>query len=317
MAQTFKDYYKVLGVSRTASDADIKKVYHRLAREHHPDLHPEKEKQARSGKMKEVNEAYAVLSSKENRAKYDQLGAQRKNGPPPQQDWETGGSSGPSDEAFSDFFRNIFRQRENQGGGSPAFSSELDIEAVLDLSLEDAVRGVEKSFSLMTTGLCQTCHGTGQQGKGFCSVCGGVGEVRRQREVRTKIPGGLTGGIRIRLKGKGNEGPHGSGDLYLQIRLLPHPRFKVDGLDLETGARIMPWQAGLGSKIDVQTLDGSLGIRLPKGTHTGTRLRLSGKGLGKTGKRGDLFVRIEIDIPEKLTPKVEALLKQLEEESNV
>lgn len=317
MAPKFKDYYEVLGVPRTASEQEIKKAYHRLAREHHPDLHLEKEKDIHTQRMQQVNEAYSVLSSKENRAKYDQLGEHWKEGPPPPYERSAGGPTGPTDEAFSDFFRNVFRQSAEQGEPSTVFPSELDVEAVLDLSLEDAVRGVEKSFSLMTTGLCQNCRGTGRKGTTFCPVCGGVGEVRRQREVKTKIPPGLYEGSRIRLKGQGNEGPHGRGDLYLHIRLIPDSNFKVDGMDLETVVRVMPWQAALGSNVGVKTLDGSLQMRLPKGTHTGTRLRLGGKGLGKTGERGDLFVRIEIDIPSSLSPKAEALFKRLEEETHV
>ena len=316
MAPKVRDYYEILGIPRTASDEEIKKAYYRLAREHHPDLHPEKEKQRHTPRMQEVNEAYTVLSSKDSRAKYDQLGEHWKEGPPPQYDRTAGGgSTGPSDEAFSDFFRNVFRQSEEQGEPNPTYSSERDIEAVLDLSLEEAVRGVEKSFSLMTTGLCQNCRGTGRNGKAFCPVCGGVGEIHRQREVKTKIPPGLYEGSRIRLKGQGNEGPHGRGDLYLHIRLIPDPNFKVDGMNLETVIRVMPWQAALGSKVGVNTLDGSLQMRLPKGTHTGKRLRLAGKGLGKAGERGDLFIRIEIDIPDSLSPKAEALFKKLEEET--
>ncbi len=316
MAPKFKDYYEVLGVSRAATEAEIKLAYRRLARQHHPDLHSEKEKSFHTDRMKEVNEAYAVLSSKENRSKYDQLGESWKDGPPPspRHERDGGGSSGPTDEAFSDFFRTLFRQSETQAEPNPVFQSELDIEAVLDISLEEAVRGVKKSFSLMTTGLCQNCHGTGRKGKTFCPVCGGVGEARRQREVTTKIPPGLTSGSRIRLKGQGNEGPQFRGDLYLTIRLLPHPKFKLDGMNLETNVRVMPWAAALGSSAAVPTLEGPVHLRVPKGTHTGTRLRLAGKGLGKTGERGDLFVRIEIDIPDSFSTKAEALLKQLEEE---
>ncbi len=301
-----------------ASENEIKQAYHRLARRHHPDLHSAKEKDLHTKRMQEMNEAYAVLSSKENRAKYDQFGEDWKDGPPPPPppNRDYGGSSGQDQDAFGDFFSNMFRQREAQGEPNQVYPSELDIEAVLDLSLEEAVRGVEKSFSLMTTGLCQNCRGTGRKAKTFCPVCGGVGEIRRQREVKTKIPPGLTTGSRIRLQGQGNEGTQGRGDLYLTIRLLPSPSFRVDGMNLSTEARVMPWSAAMGADIRVQTLEGPVRMRLPKRTHTGTRLRLSGKGLGKPGARGDLFVRVKIDIPDSLTPKVEALFRQLKEEAS-
>lgn len=313
-----KDYYAAFGISRTATDEEIKKAYLRLAREHHPDLHPEKEKQRHTQRMQEVNEAYAVLSSKENRAKYDQLGEHWEQGPPPAQEPppDAGGSS-VRQEGFSDFFRDMFRQSQARDEETQKFASELDIEAVLDISLEEAVRGVEKSFSLMTTGLCQNCRGTGRKEKTFCPLCGGVGEVRHQREVKSRIPPGLISGSRIRLKGQGNEGSQVRGDLYLNIRLAPHPNFRVDGLNLETKVRVMPWQAALGTEMAIQTLDGSLRMRIPKGTHTGSRLRLAGKGLGKPGARGDLFTRVVIDIPESLSPKAEALFKQMEEETHV
>ncbi len=309
---TSKDYYEILGVPRTASDEEIKQAYRVLARRNHPDLHPEKEKELHTRRMQEVNEAYTVLGSKENRAKYDQLGSDWEKGPPPRD----ARAESPGGEAFSDFFRNMFRGGAERAQPEEQSPSELDIEATLDLTLEEAVRGVEKSFSLMAAGLCQNCRGTGRKGASFCPVCGGVGEVRRRREVTAKIPPGLLPGARIRLKGKGNEGPGARGDLYLTIRLQPHPDFKVDGANLETPVRAMPWQAALGSTVSVSTPEGPVRLRLPKGARAGTRLRMAGKGLGKPGERGDLFARVEIDLPESLSPKAEALFKQLEEESH-
>jgi len=328
MAAKFRDYYEVLGVPRTATEEAIKLAYRKLARKHHPDLHPEKEKDLHTVKMQEVNEAYSVLASKENRAKYDQFGEHWKDGPPPpppprssasrpsysQEDFAS--APGQDSEAFSDFFRNMFRQ--GQGAEGPAedlSASELDVEAALDLSLKDAIHGVEKTFSLLTTGLCQNCRGTGRVKGGFCPVCGGIGEIRKPRDIKTRIPAGLVEGSRIRLKGQGNEGPHGRGDLYLVIHLIPDARYTIDGKNLETTLRVMPWQAALGSQASVDTLDGPVRIKLAKGTHTGKRLRLAGKGLGKTGDRGDFFIRIEIDIPDTLSPKAEALFQQLEDET--
>ena len=319
----FRDYYEVLQVPRTATDADIRQAYRRIARQHHPDLHPGKDKDLHTGKMQEINEAYAVLGAKEHRAKYDQYGEHWKEGPPPPPPpsyAESGGSSASPEQdagAFSDFFRNMFHQSQGAGRAEDLSLSELDIEAELELSLAEAVQGVEKMFSLMTAGLCQKCRGTGRLMNTFCPVCGGLGEIRRPREVKTRIPAGLTEGSRIRLKGQGNEGARGRGDLYLQIHLRPDPRYRIDGKNLETLLRVMPWDAALGSEAAVQTLEGPVRIKIAKGTHAGKRLRLAGKGLGKPGARGDLFIRVEIDIPDTLSPRTEALFKQMEEDSHV
>lgn len=315
MATKFRDYYEILGVSRTASDDEIKQAYRRLARQHHPDLHPEKEKDQHTRRMQEINEAYAVLSSKENRAKYDQLGANWQEGAPPPP--PRSGASGQFTEqdlgGFSDFFRQMFQQGDVQSDFGDFYPSELDIEAEFDLSLEEALHGVEKSITLMTTGLCTVCHGSGRVKNKICQVCGGVGEVRKPRDIRTNIPAGLTEGSRIRLKGQGNEGPRGRGDLYLRIHLIPDARFKVQGTNLELDLRIRPWQAVLGSEVSVGTLEGPLRVRVPKGTHTGKLLRLAGRGLGKAGARGDLYLRISIDIPDAPSPDAERLYKQLSE----
>jgi curved DNA-binding protein len=325
MAAKFRDYYEVLDIARTATDEEVKLAYRKLARKHHPDLHPEKEKELHTAKMQEVNEAYAVLGAKEHRAKYDQYGEHWKDGPPPPPrsskrssssgDYESAGAPQGDPEGFSDFFSSMFRQGRSQASAEDLAPSELDVEAVLELSLHDAVNGVEKTFSLLTTGLCQNCRGTGRVKNGFCPVCGGIGEIRKPRDIKTRIPAGLVEGSRIRLKGQGNEGARGRGDLYLQIRLTPDPRYKIDRNNLETALRILPWQAALGSQANVETLDGPVKIKIAKGTHSGKRLRLTGKGLGKAGNRGDFFIRIEIDMADTLSAKAEALYKQLEDEN--
>ncbi len=319
-AAKFRDYYEVLQVPRTASDEEIRRAYRRLAREHHPDLHHGKDKDLHTGKMQEINEAYAVLGAKEHRAKYDQYGEHWKEGaPPPPPSYAESGTSAASPEeeaAFSDFFRQMFQQSQKAGRAADLSRSELDIEAELEISLPEAVQGLEKAFSLMTSGLCQNCRGTGRIKNAFCPVCGGVGEIRRPREVKARIPPGLTDGSLIRLKGQGNEGARGRGDLYLQIHLRPDPAYRIDGQNLETSLRVMPWEAALGAEVAVQTLEGPVRIKIPKGTHTAKRLRLAGKGLGKPGARGDLFIRVEIDIADTLSPKAETLFKQMEEDSH-
>jgi curved DNA-binding protein len=323
MAPSFRDYYAVLGVPRTASDDEIKLAYRKLARAHHPDLHQGKDKDLHHRKMQEVNEAYSVLSSKEDRAKYDQFGEHWKDGPPPASSSADerfhSGHAGPApmdEEAFSDFFRQAFGGDRRATPAEEMDASELDVEATLELPLIDALRGAERSFSLTVAGLCSNCHGTGRKAKSFCPVCGGVGEVRRAREVTTKIPAGLLDGARIRLRGQGNEGRSGRGDLYLRIRLIPDPRFKMDGANLETDSSVTPWRAALGGEIEVPTLEGAVRVRVPKGARSGNVLRLAGKGLGKPGARGDLFVRLKIDNPSIVSPEMESLFKQMEEKSD-
>ena len=146
-------------------------------------------------------------------------------------------------------------------------------------------------------------------------VCGGVGEIRRPRDVKTKIPAGLLEGGRIRLKGQGNEGAQGRGDLFLTIHLAANPHFSVDGKNLSSEMIITPWQAALGAEINIPTLEGSVRVRVPRETHTGKRLRLAGKGLGKPNERGDLLIHLVIDLPEKPSPKADALYQQLKEDS--
>jgi len=324
MVSQFTDYYELLGVPRTATLEEIKQAYRKLARQHHPDLHAEKDKEIHTRRMQEANEAYSVLSSPENRAKYDQYGEHWKEGPPSpppppssySQEESQNPFSGQGAEGFSDFFKNMFRQGAAEQSFRESSPSELDIEAELELSLVEAVQGVEKSFSLMTTGLCPQCHGTGRTGKTLCPVCGGVGEIRRPRNIKTKIPPGLLDGGRIRLKDQGNESGGIRGDLFLTIRLASDSRFIVNKRDLAITVTIFPWQAALGSQVKVPTLEGPVDVRIPKGTHTGQRLRLTGKGLGKANERGDLIIRLEIDIPTTLSPKAEALYKQLESESH-
>ncbi|MFH1723693.1 MAG: J domain-containing protein [Elusimicrobiota bacterium] len=320
----YKDYYKILGVPRGASSDEIKQAYRRLAREHHPDLHPDKDKAEHTKAFQVINEAYEVLGSAENRAKYDQLGEHWKDGqafrPPPAQErardsfrFETGASG---DEIFSDFFRSFFGGG-HAGGRWSAPPASLDIEAVIELSLEEAVRGGERSFSMSVTGVCPKCLGAGHAGKAFCPACGGAGETRSAREIRSRLPSDLRDGSRIRLKGQGNKSGDGQppGDLYLTVRLKPDPRFKVSGSDIETAVRVMPWDAALGAEVLVPTPLGRVRIRVPKGTRAGTRLRIPGKGLGGGRRgRGDLYARIEVDIPSELSHKAEALMGELKKE---
>lgn len=320
MSVSFQDYYEILGVSRTAADKEIKSAYRKLARKWHPDLHTGKEKEAAEEKIKKINEAYEVLSDKEKREKYDRLGANWRAGddfqPPPDTEgfhFYTGGDAGAS--GFSDFFETIF------GGGFGRSTRTTrrgpvqgqDTESELELTLEEAYRGGQKSLQLLAREMCQACGGQGHDGQSFCPHCGGTGVTSNTKTLAVKIPAGVADGSRIRLKGQGGEGLNGGarGDLYLKVRILPHLLYKVQGRDLETEVTLRPEQAALGDKVSVPTLDGPVLMRVPAGAHSGKRLRLRGKGLPHKGGRGDEYVSIKIDIPEQLTAEEEKLYQQL------
>ena len=338
MAVQFRDYYEVLGVARGASDEEIKAAYRKLVRQHHPDLHPEKDKPAQTEKIKAINEAYSVLGDKDNRAKYDTFGENWKDGQ--RMDEEAAarygarpgaggdgarfrgftGGEGPGPEAFSDFFSQFFG---GEGGGraeewgGPAAAAPLDIEAEVALPIADAVRGGERAFTVQASSLCPECGGTGRRGRGFCRTCGGAGETLARREVRVRLPGGRYDGARVRLRGQGNEAGGKRGDLFVRVRLAPDARFRVRGADVETAARVMAWTAALGGEVSVDTPEGPLRVKVPAGTTAGKTLRLAGRGLGKPGGgRGDLLARVELDIPERLSDAQRRLFEQLREASD-
>lgn len=324
MAVSYQDYYEILGVPRDASAKDIKAAYRKLARQWHPDLHTGKKKVEAEEKIKRINEAYEVLKDSEKRAKYDQLGKNWKAG----QDFTSSGdgvhfyqSSNVNPEdlgGFSDFFNSIFGSQA--GARSSPFTSFArqgqDIETNLELSLEELFRGGSKSIRLSSRQICPDCQGQGVQGRSFCSRCGGTGSLPEEKNLEVKIPAGIYEGSTIRLKGQGGQGLGGGapGDLYLKVTLLPHPYFKVKGQDLEGKVTLRPEQAVLGDKVTVPTMEGSVTVTIPAGSHNSSRLRLKGKGLPhKKESRGDQYVVIEIDTPRDLTEEEIALYHKLKE----
>ncbi|MCL6611314.1 MAG: J domain-containing protein [Peptococcaceae bacterium] len=317
MAVTYQDYYEILGVSRNATEKEIKAAYRKLARQWHPDLHTGKDKEKAEEKFKQINEAYEVLSDPEKRARYDRLGANWKAGqdfhPPPDMEGFRF-YSGTGATGFSDFFEAIF------GGGEffgrPARRGPVpgrDVESELDLTLEEAYRGGEKTIQISAREICPACGGDGFDENSFCSRCGGTGMTGSVKTLAVRIPPGVHHGSRIRLKGQGGEGLNGGppGDLYLKVRLLPHPVFRVEGNDLETEVVLMPHQAVLGDQVAVPTLDGPVKMKVPPGARAGQRLRLRGKGMPHKAGRGDQYVRIKIDIPDRLTAEEEQLYRRL------
>ncbi|MDE2511366.1 MAG: hypothetical protein KGL74_09610 [Elusimicrobia bacterium] len=226
-----------------------------------------------------------------------------------------GGFSG-----FSDFFENLYGG-EGYGSGRAAPRGPRkgqDVEAEMPLSLEDAVRGGEKQITLNVPAVCPVCGGTGRSGRGFCANCGGVGEITRPRTITARLPAAVHDGMKLRLRGQGSEAPGGEpGDLYLRIRLLPHPDFKIADSDLETSVTVMPWIAALGGEASVPTLEGTVRIKIPAGTHSGRVLRVAGKGLGREGGgRGDLRAAVRIDIPDVSGERLEKIYRDLKEASS-
>jgi curved DNA-binding protein len=320
MAVKFQDYYEVLGVPRTASEEEITKAYRKLARKYHPDVNKEKGAEER---FKQIAEAYAVLKDPEKRKKYDALGPNWRAGedftPPPgwqEFHFEFPGGAGRSrtrtrgfgaggvGSGFSDFFDMLFGQ--GFGGFGPyAAGPEPDSwatpsaqEADLTISLEEAYRGATKSLVLQTV----------EYGPD-----GGARPATQRYDV--KIPAGVTEGSRIRLAGRGKNatGKPTQPDLILRVHLAPHPVFKVEGYDLHVTLPVTPWEAALGAKVDVPTLDGTVKMTLPAGTPGGKRFRLRGKGLRQTDReRGDLYATVQITVPHTLTSKERELFQELQ-----
>jgi curved DNA-binding protein len=332
MAVKFRDYYEVLGVSKTATEDEIKSAYRKLARKYHPDVNPG-DKSAEE-KFKELNEAYEVLSDPDKRKKYDALGPNWKAGqdfrPPP--GWEGGVNvefgdfgdifgGGRSAGGFSDFFESLFGGGRRTGRRGADFGMRgQDVEAEIPLTLEEAHRGVKRTITLQVTEPCPDCRGTGSKdGKTVCPTCRGAGAIRRPKSIEVTIPAGVRDGSVIRLAGQGEPGANGAsaGDLFLRVRLQPHRLFSIVGdNDVQIELPVAPWEAALGAKIAVPTLGGPGEMKIPPGAQAGQRFRLRGQGLNRRGGgRGDEYVKIKIVNPPKLTPKEKELFEKLAAES--
>lgn len=288
----YKDYYKILGVSRDASQAEIKKAYRQMARKYHPDVSKEANAEA---KFKDVGEAYEALKDPEKRAQYDQFGSSFKHGqsftPPP--GWgQTGGFSGHGGGNFSNFFESMFGAGMGGGGmGDNFFAQGEDVNAKITISLEDAFNGAKKSV--------RRPGGSNQSGT-----------------INVKIPAGITSGKKIRLAGQGKVGGNGqAGDLYLEIQIARHPHYQLEGKDIILNLPIAPWEAALGAKVTVPTLAGKISLTIPEGAKSGQKMRLKGRGLpGK--EAGDQFVILQIMTPPAESAKAKQLYQQMAEEMN-
>lgn len=303
----FKDYYAVLGVSESASPEEIKKSYRKLARKYHPDV--SKEENA-DEKFKDLGEAYEVLKDPEKRAEYDELrkyGAQPDGSFQPPPGWQSasgfggGGYTDADARQFSDFFEQMFGGGQFSGGGG-GFRQSMrmrgeDVHARLALFLEEVFNGSEKQVSF-------TVHEADERGR----------VVARQKTLNVKIPAGMREGQHLRLKGQGSPGIGGgaAGDLLIEIELAPHPLFSVEGRDVVVTVPITPWEAALGATVTVPTVGSKVNVKVPKGSSSGRKLRLKGKGL--PGKHpGDQLVILQITIPEQHSAEAEKLYEQLAE----
>jgi DnaJ-class molecular chaperone len=327
MPVEFKDYYRILGVDRAADDKAIKSAYRKLARKYHPDVNKGKDE-----RFKEINEAYEVLSDPEKRRRYDTLGPdwqryaqQNAAGTPGPEGFhvEYGGAGD-----FSEFFRSIFGDSGARGAGRGGLEDLLggrfgrgprqprrgqDVQAGIEISLEEAFGGTRKSFALELDEVCATCRGSGNVDGKPCGSCHGTGWQRARREVDVKIPAGVRTGQKVRVSGEGGGGAGGRGDLYLGVSVAPHPRFERKGDDVHLTLPLTAPEAALGAAIEVPTLRGKVSMKIPPSTSSGRVFRLPGYGMPrlKGGGAGDELVTVRIAMPAELTPAEKELYERL------
>jgi curved DNA-binding protein len=284
----FKDYYKVMGVARDATEAQIKQAYRKLARKYHPDVSKEKDAEAR---FKEVGEAYEVLKSADKRAAYDQLGKDYRPGqdfrPPP--NWDSGfefsgAGPGAGGADYSDFFDSLFgaQARSARGRGAnfhPDHGEDHHAKVLLDL--DASLNGGSRTFTLRVPEIDETGR-----------------LVSKERTLNVQVPKGILAGQQIRLAGQGAPAHGGgkSGDLYIEVDFQPHPLYRVDGRDLSLELPVAPWEAALGATVKTPTPTGMVDLKIPAGSHAGSKMRLKGRGI-PANPPGDFYVMLQIALP--------------------
>lgn len=353
-----RDYYEILGLSKDASEGDIKKAYRKVAKECHPDLNPnDKEAEQR---FKDASEAYEVLGNAEKKAQYDQYGHAGMNGQ------ASGGFGGGfSGGGFGDIFEDIFDMFGGGGSGGARRQGPTrgaDIRSGMNITFEEAAFGVEREVKIERTEDCSTCSGTGAKpgtDKKTCEKCSGTGQIKfaqntpfgqivrtaacdecqgtgekiespcsschgtgREKKIKTlnvQIPAGVDTGSVISLRGEGEAGEKGGprGDLYIYIEVEPHKIFEREGTNLYCEVPISFSQAALGADLKVPSLEGTLKYTIQPGTQTGTTFRMKGKGIAslRGGRKGDLFIKVKVEVPTKLNDRQRELIKELAKES--
>ena len=346
----YKDYYEILGVKRDASEAEIKSAYRKLARKYHPDVNKTKEAES---KFKDINEAYEVLGDKAKRQRYDSLGSNWQGGqsytpPPGFEQFNFGGGNGGAYQSFnfngqdlggfSDFFSSLFGDMMMGGGArtqgmnfggfdfggaqqsassrktsrqrqATAKKEDLDITKTLNITAKDVFNKKPISVNFSEMNRCTQCPPNG----GYCTACGGTGFTNVTKSIKVKLPPEVKEGQKVRLKGEGKVDTYGqTGDLYLIIHFADK-EYDVDGADLTKEIEITPPEAVLGTKKEISTLHGNIGIKIPPKTSSGQMLRLKNLGLPKKeGGFGNLNAKIKIIIPKNLTEKQIELYKQIQ-----
>jgi len=349
MPQTvdFKDYYQVLGVGRDADEKAIRNAFRQRAKELHPDVN--RDDPRAEERFKDLNEAYEVLSDDSKRKMYDRFGDDWKRyrdaGVSPDdvirrgttsqtsnQDfgtWYTGsngtftfeeaGDSGSG--RFSDFFNLLFGNQQASPGRGRATSSRPrrgeDLELATTVTLEEAAKGTRRRVTVRSPETCSLCHGSGEVRGAMCPRCDGTGQTKTTRELEVTIPKGVRTGSRVRVSGQGGPGVSGgpNGDVYLVIKIVPHPRFEREGDDLTETIRVPLYTAILGGEVVIPTMEKDLALTIPAGTQPGRVFRLRGKGMPSLESRGnthgDLLARVEIDLPQNLSDEERRLFGQL------
>jgi molecular chaperone DnaJ len=331
-----KDYYSILGVSRDAGEADIKKAFRKLARKYHPDVNPG-DKSAEA-KFKEINEAHEVLADKEKRAKYDRFGenwqhADQFSQAGARQDYTNYDFGGGGFNQGGVHFEtgdmgdigSIFDEILRGGGGMGGFSRQprqqrgQDMETPVEVSLEEAYHGTRRTLNMQVQKPCPACHGSGQVDNKICPTCRGNGAVMGNERIEVSVPPGVKTGSRVRLSGKGGQGFGGGprGDLYLNVTVQPHKTFERKGDDLLYPAPLPLTVAMLGGEIHVPTIKGKrLALKIPPETQNEKTFRLKGQGmphLGKASNVGDLIVKTKVVLPSGLTDKEKKLFEELKD----
>lgn len=344
-----RDYYEVLGVSRTATESEIKRAYRGLARKYHPDVNRESHAEER---FKEINEAHEVLSNAERRAAYDRFGHAAAGANMGGDPFGFGGSP------FGDLFESFFGGATTGQRRRQAPPRGADVQLTVELTFEEAVFGVEKEVEVdrlemcdachgtrmeggktppacsacggsgavrrvqqtilgqfVTAGPCPTCHGEGVNITEPCPVCHGQGRTRRYRTISVSVPAGIDDGSALRLSGQGEHAPNGGspGNLYVKVRVKPHRYFTRSGRTIHSEIGINVAQAVLGDEIEIDTIDGPVVFTIPSGTQSGQQFRLRGKGVPdvRGDERGDQLVTIRVVVPKKLTDEQRDLFEQL------
>jgi molecular chaperone DnaJ len=330
-----KDFYKTLGVSKTASEKEIRSAYRKLARKHHPDVNPGDK--AAEAQFKEINSAYEVLSDADKRKKYDKYGEnwehadqieemQRQRGRRYYSGGSSGNGGGPGGVRFEygdlndlgdlgSVFGSMFGRGGGNFGGRTMSRRGQDLQQPVEVTLEEAYHGTARTVEMLAHERCGTCDGTGQVAGATCHVCGGHGEIQRPRRLEVKIPAGVTTGSKVKMAGEGEAGIGGGrkGDLLLVVNVRPHPRFERKGDDLYEDVDVPLTTAVLGGEVEVRTMTAKVMLKVPALTQNGKTFKLGGLGMPrmKGDGKGDLYARVRVRLPEQLDEAQKKLFEEL------